>query len=745
MNMAENSQNPIPRVVKGHIAGKISIKGGVWEVGSLGWTGPQDPVRYRDLVNNPYKYVRDVSKYFGIEVDLNRFTPNDHGMSINRDFVKDPFASSSNSELSSKEFPLMSYEDTKKRLEVIPEPTYPWPDDPDYEVDAEDYEHWFATYGQVRPWFSGNMNFKDYAPLRECHYRIGYKHKDGNRLSRKLKYFLTCEELQYVIDKDLISGVSGYDVSTMGNLELAQFGPYMFQARLTGDRSDNYLYVTGDMHSDPAVITGSITGYHGSDDTNAVYNLRFNTTGQIPYQFWAYGMDLFPGTDYKIIFESSSYCIQDGSNKGPAGHMYQMVRDVPADENWFHRGVFSSGTPGVITQPTRIQIQEQYDGLEYYFNKSVDANNTEEVVYIAVAKPKKVNEVVFSSIMSMDHSYPLHTFYASGNQGDLDENGVDNSFSEENYWYVGAPSGYLGNRFQQYRNVNILDNDTIIGMRIPNQNYLINQRALREIKISGCKNFTDLVLPQALTSDIEQLKIVNCGLNVWNGVHRYHDDFDKTTFPYGLQREVPSGLRSPFYFGEDLDSKSEYFFNRGLLPVPIASNQFVHCNLSGNALNQTGCWHFIQACILSNSTYGYLNLAGQKYYNGPEDAVFYSMRPDMYEGQVEYDVEIPDINNACVSGIATLMDRQWHVVVDTHRKPHVHYTPHLTDYDGPYGNQIDGYPEGYLGTDDSDFYTDETVWTEFVDADESGEGDEWITDPWGYFTPGRTYPVDEDY
>ena len=151
--MAENN-----RVVKGKIAGQIKLGAGALVVGSPAWNGPESPVRYRDLVKNPVKYLRSVSKHFNIPVSKELLEDETFDIPTDKSFIKDKF-SKSEEELYKQSEPVLIPDSyiTKQ---------YPTKEDVNVAFNSQ-------------PVFSGYMNYDCYTGFTTPTYRLGYKHKKG--------------------------------------------------------------------------------------------------------------------------------------------------------------------------------------------------------------------------------------------------------------------------------------------------------------------------------------------------------------------------------------------------------------------------------------------------------------------------------------------------------------------------------------------------------------------------------------
>jgi hypothetical protein len=573
------------------------------------WHGTGTAVTYTDLIDRPDYYIREVSEHFGIPYNKNTIKKEDYWDIKDPKVIKNP------------------NEGTPERIFVDRLPRYP-----KFEVNFD------STY---------QKQFLD------ASYKLSFNHpQEGLKNSRSLKYYFTCEELQTAINEDLISGYSGYSVSNAGDIEHGSFGPYMLQSNWTGINS-NPIYVSENTSKE--LISGVIDGYGGGVNSHSHYTLNFLKTGSGDYTHTYSGYNFEPGVEIRVETVFQNYDISAGCYAIDSSSMIPTnmgISGVDSEESTFYNVATTTDSAGMLTRPAHSRIIQWTTGLSFVFSDHVDPNDSDKKLYITGAIPKPHGQVIFRSNQTPWNQYNLNL--------EVDGDGA-NGYTENNYWYLGAPDGYLGHRHFHYTGIKITNSNKIKGFRISNQNSPTVNDSLSKIVITDCPNFEHFRAHQMELKAVSHVDLSGCSLLTQNDLHSAHPpEFYSSTgvFPHNVFRTVPDYLRSPYYNGIDVDEPHDQAVPPGADPSPINSFRLRHVNVAGNSLNQTGVYFWIRAAQISFLKSGYLNISNQDPRVGPESPVFDGLRANAYNGL------FPDINNQCISGLEALKRNEWTVIHD---------------------------------------------------------------------------------
>ena len=497
----------------------------------------------------------------------------------------------------------------------------------------------------------------------EPYYTLAFDHPDhGEIVSRKLKYYFTCEEIQTAIDTDLISGVSGFSVSSAGEIKSPCFGPYMLQSNRTGVNS-NLIYVKE--NSDKDFISGSIEGYDGDLNLHSHYNLTFHKTGAYKTNIDFNVIDIDNNFDSVYgEFDYQDYDIEAGYYKlSESQKTYRYVNSgILAGNSGYNVGVEEVELPGIIRNHKDHRVYGVTTDLQLLFSEDVDPADTEKHIFITGVKP--VSQAILISNTKIN---PYRAFrmdlVADGDSG-------PNGYTEENFWYLNAPTGYVGHRYFHYSGIKITNCSKIEGFRIPPQSFFQAEDDLSRIECTNNPNLKEIMGLNLAFKTCDYIDFSNCALETCNDLHRFHDDAfyqnnpnHNSSYPNNVFRTIPDHLREPQYNGGEIDD----VYYQQVQPIedrsPFASFLLKHLNVEGNNLNQTGCYYMIRSCMIGLQPNGYLNISNQVSRLGAEDASFEGLRSDQYK-VADPSAEIIDINNHCISGIDALREYGWTIIHD---------------------------------------------------------------------------------
>ena len=598
----------------------IKIGGGSLKVGSsildnqlLKWNGTGTAVTYTDLIDRPGYFAREVAEYFDLP--------------YNPSYVK--------------KIDVWKFTDPKDVLN---------PGSRTPPLHIEDSKQPYQTQASV---IWNKTHYRRYA---DNYYTLALDHPYYGKLTtRKLKYYFTSEEIQTAIDEDLISGYSGYHVSSAGNIKEPSFGPYMLQSRFTGVNS-NPIYV--DSNSDEDFISGEIIVYNGGVNDHSHYTLSFHKTGAYLIHALANAIELFPDTIAEAEIQYSDYDLEGGAFISSANEQtatYLQESGVTADNKYSINFNFIE-QPGMISIPSIHRITAKHDDIKLLFNEPVDPSNSDKKIFITGAKTSSNIKYIYNKRVSPEKQLPLNL--------EVDGDGA-NGWTSGNYWYLGAPSGFVAHRYFTYTGIKITNSNEIQGFRVPPQSFFSCDEFLTRIQCTQNPNLKDFMGHPAAFKACTHIDFSGCALETNNDLHQYHEnDFYNTTgvkYPHTVWREIPDHLRELKYDGIAVDDASYQQVPYGWDKAPIASYVVRHINVADNNLNQTGCYYWIRAAIISEGKNGYLNLSNQTPRIGPENAVFDGLRTDQYKA-LDPTTKMVDINDYCISGIAVLRQFGWTVV-----------------------------------------------------------------------------------
>lgn len=508
-------------------------------------------------------------------------------------------------------------------------------------------------------------------------YKLAYfdPHAQEERISRPVKYYHTCEEIQYIIDNDLVSGVSGYDVSSAGNIQFPQWGPYLIEARSTGQYSG--IYIKPGTQTDPEFISGSIEGYDGDVNDYSSHILRHYKTGSGLISTRLYFTEFRKDVQVNAGITVGIFDFNVGTyiNRSQA---IQFVSGWNAHEkNTFNHQVTGSfyDSPNCIMIPNKTYKIHVTHDINVDFDAALDPEDTQKIIHATGARPHYNFTKAQTTNIYPSNKIPF----------DLDVGA--NEYTSEKYFQYGAPSGFCGHKYDTFRSIKIKDNPEIRAFRIPLSNEDSIFRTLKSIEVTNCSNLDYYYVHPNLTPNLKKIDFSGCNINFDNYHKNDEDQFNNLKFrkfqlagkkitPSGVSniegifQDIPDYARYNFYNALATDSERERLQPNGCTIGPIPSN-FVckHINFAGNDLNQTGVLMLVLNCFYRQLENGYLNVSNQKPRAGrPENAVFNGERADAYANSFTpiNKFKIQDVNNLVLTGITLLRNKGWTVIYDGH-------------------------------------------------------------------------------
>ena len=543
-------------------------------------------------------------------------------------------------------------------------------------------------------------------PYTGGYYRLSINHPDpeiGTRQSRKIKYFYGVQELQNIIEEDLITGISGYNVSPVGDINKTSYGPYMLQARTTGFNPRNGLYIS--YISDPEAISGSIQTYAGSDDPSLPLPrhdvLRFHCTGSGSYNYSYRADNLLENAIYSVEAHLSTYDFSVGRFLNAEESFCNLVHDSGIFEEDLVPGLDVGKIYGervfnvnqdMIQSINGAKLYASFLDVEYITDKPIDPNDPQKVFHITGAREFNNNQL----IDSYGNPMPPNSFFNLVNV-------VGNNYTEEDYFWCGAPSGYIHPRLIDVHGVRISGCDTLSGFIVPEYTDIKTIGELSLIHITDCKNFKDFLLHDGVRN-IAKVKITGTMMDTQNRFHQlanpsgnyYHyptseypeipqfflsgyvaqdveDGYSTELYPFprSIHFKKPDYLMSDY--PSDIELDRDFHCPCGHKPAPFESRVINFIDIRHNNLNQTGVYSWLIAAMQTNVISGVFRCEGQNVFKSHQNAVFDGSREDPYEAEHKilygenYDSNNPpqylikDVNNFFMDGVQYLLDRGWRV------------------------------------------------------------------------------------
>lgn len=497
------------------------------------------------------------------------------------------------------------------------------------------------------------ISYGDQDVINSSEYQLQYSDPiHGTKTSRNLKYYMTCEEIQHVLDNDFISGVSGFNVSSAGYIKFPTFGPYLIQNNDTGVFNQTLSVIN---QNNPSVISGYVDNvYDGNDDDRAFKYLKFHKTGQLENQIYRVTVSGFPES---FINGTSNQTYTIGSNSisksAAAGRILNDGTAMPytyldyftisgasdLDENNNYivdiTGDYSTGAIGVTN---RFILLKNYDDFSVIFDDNVDGEDMDKPLHIIGVESERITDQVtnFAGIPTL---IGLKDFNSNSD------------YTENKYWYVGAPYVFHAHPYFNYKTVTIKNSPEIEAFRIPGQNCDAT-RFLHSIECTNNPNLEYFNIPKGF--QFSYLNLSGCNIKNWNEAHSFHPNQEASgDYPNNMYSYYDPERHSMIGYdgkSKDLDGTEQ------LSPLAFGGFGLNYINLYGNNLNQTGI-HYMLATLQTAAEDGYLDIRAQTPRNGPQAAIFNGFRDNPYD-------DIRDQNNFIVSGIMYLMDHGWTVKYD---------------------------------------------------------------------------------
>ncbi len=610
--------------------GKGSLKVGhsILQNQNKSWNNTGDGFTYKDLSDRPDYYLNKFSKKFN--VGFTKYEAQKVSPLLIRE-PKDVFNPNNEGHT-----PSYSYEELKIQKHL---------------------------YGKLTGTISNPEYFDQYI---DNSYKLAYydPHAAAERISRPVKYDYTCEEIQAIIEEDLVSGISGYDVSSAGTIQFPQYGPYLIQARSTGLHSG--VYIKPGTQTDPEFISGSVEGYDGDVNDYSTHVLRHYKTGTGMFEIT---VDLEETRDDIYARAGVTLGIYDFSvgtyvNRGLPFDIITGFNNLHDGKQTLSKTAKIHDVPNCLVLPNKVFKLHLWQDIYVDFNQPLDPEDTDKVIYATGARP--INRQAVRKIHSL---FPDNTVARNLDVG-------PNQYTKDDYFAYGAPSGFCGHRYHKFKSVKIDQNPELKSFRIPIFNHGSINTTLKEIEVTDCSNLDYFYSHPKTFSKLEKLNFSGCNLDFANDYHIWHTGQSNVTYgkfgpgPTGLninyrnlRKEVPDYARYDLYNGRVLDTKIDELVPPQCAPFFNAGLRLNHVNLAKNNLNQTGVYQIISTLVYLGGTNGYLNVKDQSNLRTPERAVF-TERADAYQGHYWNGVEMGDINNKVLTGIIILKNRGWEIHYD---------------------------------------------------------------------------------
>lgn len=500
----------------------------------------------------------------------------------------------------------------------------------------------------------------DHSIISNATYRLRYSDPiQGTKNSRDIKYYYTCEEIQHILDNDFISGVSGFNVSSAGDINWPIFGPYLIENNSTGLFNQTLEVVS---QSAERYISGTVDRvYEGAVDDRALRYLKFHKTGQVNDQVYHAKVWNFPESflnktslqSYLITANSISQTSAGGAvlnnSEGrdfALGLEHEITSPDQLDENnEYHAYITGNYGTGTLGAMSKFNLFKDYEDFELEFDTTVDPEDVDRPLHIINAVSTPQRKLIGDGI-----GIPTAIGLI-----DLESSDSGLQYNSNNFWYLGAPYVFHGHPYFNYQNVTIKNSNDIEAFRIPKQNEY-GFRFIERIECTNNPNLTHVASQQC--PNIKYVNFSGCNIDNFNHAHQNHTDQQNSgQFPYNMYCHFDTGRHSmEGYDGQAKDSPGHDLLN----PVGFFPGTGIkYLNFHGNNLNQTGINFLLMGAIRTRTTGGYLDISNQKPRSGPQAAIFNGPRENPYPDGLK------DYNNQIISGIKALIDdASWTVKYD---------------------------------------------------------------------------------
>lgn len=639
------------------------------------WTSTGDAVTLKMLQQSPNLYARAVAEKFGLQYDA-RFVERQDWTEYSRGarLIDNP-----NAELPSKETVHENdpYDMLRTRI---------------YQPRRDFFSPTTQAYRESHVIFTGgyaSLNHpytnqgKHLFPFTGAVYSIGYNHpEEGEKVSRPIRYWYGCKEIQTIIDNDLISGVSGYSVSPVGDIIRDSFGPFTIQANQVGG-NDNPLYIKHQSHT--GLISGSLSGFTGARDLPSQHVLRYTVTGTGIVKATYRGFNLLTPGIYHANINKYVYDLTDGRIKYPSVRILDnkaALRDPDTNRAPQLDGQFSYGTTANTFQLLHsYQLFGQYCQLQYLFDNN--PAHFDHLTEFHITGAKEVFPLTsFPKWHTIDHISPdpcpkaIYTYWTGddavvgiSNPSPLRQHFPDlDGYNEENYFWCGAPNAYIHPRRHTVNSVRIYNNPLLSGFRIPAYAYRKSKFDLQAIRIAKCPNFEKLFL----APDLDRLSEITISGTRLEHPNQYHicgaptGEMDLQYIPLSNGTSIPKWRPYQYPISKYPDGPPEIFFSgiyshprrqlnimraqdclRSTIPsylrsydpddlkldtdhhmltrydfMPFHGSHIRYINICHNFLDQTGIYSFIKTALYSKQPNGVFKCKNNRTRSGPRNPVF---------------------------------------------------------------------------------------------------------------------------
>ena len=504
--------------------GKGKLGRALIAVNKKSWQSPDDPFTARDLERYPEKYTNAWLKYFNIP---------EH-------FIDKKYLMKSKWEQGYK------YKDGIKTK----------PEDVRYDESTLNYVHEY-TSGTYKP---------DQA-LSTGHYKLSFTNDQAvTSETRPLHYYLTADDVKYAIDNDI---GPNFEVSTFGDMEHPCYGPYLIQGKENGPTG--IFRVTN--QSNPTLLSGSITGHQGLSDTPTFQVLSFNNTGVVEHTLPLYITGLDPTyTYYPNLWLNRKDLI---SNQ----HLSVYLNSPPFSGTTAMTGEMTwSSRENCISWPRTVTLNKFISNVGFLFSGSLDNDdggiqdvyNNKQSIYVT-GWERQMLPHTFNEFQFHGKNPPL--YIKSGPSSDT------LPYTNENYWFVGAPYYFTGSRHYSYNDIKITGSNDLKGFWI---NTIDSETVAqcKKIDLSNNPNLTWFDFEQEVQFEtLTDLNLSGCNLTGQNLGFRAGSKIHRSETVEGL----PPGLA----------------FAGKVSAINAPSIRYL--NLEGNGLNRTGIrsWLFFLRPIVT--------------------------------------------------------------------------------------------------------------------------------------------------
>ena len=670
------------------------------------WTNTGDPIKLKDLIDKPNYFAKKL-----LDKEIKQYYKTQRANGVPEEDITPPLPLSvldsalyrkenefipleNDSDFTSKEVKnINSFRDPKKGYD-----TYVNKDVP--QMDTAEKIQQTVDDMDTKAFSQFSVDLEPYSKYVNATYQLKWTNPDTQeeKTSRPIKYWYTTEELQYVVDNDLISGISGYNISSLGNISKQFYGPFSFQARSKGHR--DFFEI---IDSDPSNVFQSLSHGYSDDDSYANYNLRFEPqkvpaiSGRVFIKNRKYYKNQIGSLNLGHITPLiSSYSPTLGASlkANNISGLIPLPKVIPGLEKAWPRYEI------INLEPTSGQKAFQYynhatttvlaPNYNFLFKDAPEPDLPQKDLYLTgISASIQPVDLPHNNSPIPEH-FPL-SIKANGNE-----------YNDQNYFAWGAPGKFISHSIVGPYEISIKNCDTITGFRIPVQNYLTTANTLNNLEITDCNNLTFFSAPSTAFNSCSGINLSGCKIDTFNMYHHYNKNnigfrvaVDKNGnkiqnekgeylsvvpenkvhhYPHNLEIPFPKDMTVSFHETDVLDPPD--YIDKPLETAYVAAaflgTKIKYINLNGNSLNQTGCLAVIQSAVnsifSSNRDERILDIRNQTPRNGPQAAIFSGPRGDLYNSLVKCPITnfaIKDVNDQCLSGIEALKRRGWTVLYDS--------------------------------------------------------------------------------